>query len=104
LLANQGYQVLAAVHGLEARELWRRHHTQIDLLLTDIVMPEGVSGNELAAELQAEVPTLPVILATGYSAEIAGRDLELPAHQHFLPKPFTAAKLLTAVRSALEAR
>ncbi len=104
LLANQGYQVISAVHGVEARELWRRHRTRIDLLLTDIVMPEGVSGNELAAELQAEVPTLPVILATGYSAEIAGRDLELPPHQHFLQKPFNAAKLLAVVRSALEAR
>jgi two-component system cell cycle sensor histidine kinase/response regulator CckA len=104
LLTNQGYQVLSAVHGVEARELWRRHRTQIDLLLTDIVMPEGVSGNELAAELQAEVPALPVILATGYSAEIAGRDLELPPHQHFLQKPFNASQLLAAVRSALEAR
>lgn len=64
-----------------------RHGGEIDLLFTDIVMPEGISGRELAARLQAAHPKLRVVFTSGYSAEIAGRALSLQAGEHFIQKP-----------------
>lgn len=104
VLRRQGYRVIEAAHGRAAREIWRRDKAAISLLLTDLVMPEGVTGHELAAELQAEAPGLKVIFTTGYSEEIAGRDLKLRARQNFLQKPFAPADLLATVREALDAR
>ena len=104
LLTRQGYQVLSASHGPEARVIWLRDSARIDLLFTDIVMPENISGYELAAEFQTERPDLPVILATGYSPQIAGRDLILGPRQLLLQKPFDATQLLATVRAALDSR
>lgn len=86
VLERAGYQVVEAAHGVEALELWQQHRGNIQLLLTDIVMPEGVSGRELATRLRADDPTLGVIFTSGYSAEIAGRELSLKAGQDFVQK------------------
>lgn len=104
LLTRQGYRILTAAHGPAARTIWQRDSAQIDLLFTDIVMPENISGHELAAQFQAERPDLPVILATGYSAQIAGGDLALGPRQLLLQKPFNATQLLASVRAALDTR
>jgi CheY-like chemotaxis protein len=104
LLSRHGYRVLEAGHGPAALEIWRQEPGRIDLLLTDLVMPEGLTGQELAAKLQAEAPTLKVVFTTGYSTELAGHDLALPAHQNFLQKPFASDTLLATVRHVLDAR
>ena len=104
LLRNHGYQVLEADHGHAAVQLWRKEKNRIALLLTDLVMPGGMTGNELAIALQSESAALKVIFTTGYSAEIAGRDLKLQARQGFLQKPFAPSELLTTVRQVLDAR
>lgn len=95
-LQRAGYRVLAAASGEEALELWRRESGQIDLLLSDIVMP-GMDGRTLMATLKTEQPSLAVLLMSGYSASPPKGDAQVA----FLPKPFTVDELVHQVRSAL---
>ncbi|MEY2879355.1 MAG: hypothetical protein RLZZ15_1735 [Verrucomicrobiota bacterium] len=104
LLEQQGYRVLTAEDGPHALAVWSRHRPEIALLLTDLVMPGGLSGQDLAARLQAESPPLAVVFMTGYSEEIAGRGLTLGPRQAFLQKPFLSEELFKQLRRALDAR
>jgi PAS domain S-box-containing protein len=103
VLETHGYRVLDAVDGVEALRLFEQHADAIDLLLTDVVMPAGISGRDLAAELQARDPDLRVILTSGYSSDIAGGDLQLGTGQAFLQKPCLTNEILTTVRRILDA-
>ena len=104
-LARYGYKVLPAPSGAAALELWRQHHTEVDLLLTDIIMPDGVSGGQLAAQLREAKPGLKVIYMSGYPGEVAGRGgLDLHEGVNFLQKPFTVAKLTETIRACLDRR
>ena len=67
ILANQGYDVLEAPNGTKALEVWAAHKDEIRLLLSDVVMPDGINGLELSARLLEEKPDLKVILSSGYS-------------------------------------
>ncbi len=97
-----GFRVLSAKNGPEALRLWDEHRGEIDLLLTDYVMPDGLSGRELAERLLAMRPELPVLYMSGYSHEIAGREAGEAELRDFLPKPFGVAALHKAVRDVLE--
>lgn len=99
ILARAGFEILTASGPSEAEAAFARADGQIDLLLTDVVMPEG-GGPRLAAELTARRPGLPVLFMSGYTGHesIAG-DRQLPGP--LLSKPFTAARLEAAVRDAL---
>ena len=102
-LAKYGYKVLPAPSGAAALELWRQHHTEVDLLLTDIIMPDGVSGGQLAAQLREAKPGLKVIYMSGYPGDVAGRGgLDLHEGVNFLQKPFTVAKLTQTMRACLD--
>jgi two-component system cell cycle sensor histidine kinase/response regulator CckA len=101
-LSSLGYRVVCAATGAEALQLWQMHRHEIDLLVTDLVMPGGVNGRELAERLLEEQPTLPVIYMSGYSHEVAGRDLPLEDGRNYLPKPFDVAKLAATVRRNLD--
>ncbi len=101
-LERNGYHVLEAADGVTAQQVWTEHHGRIALLLTDVIMPGGVDGWGLAALLQKQDPQLRVIITSGYSADIAGRALELPAGQKFIQKPCPAEQLLEAVRDCLD--
>jgi PAS domain S-box-containing protein len=103
VLEGRGYRVIEAANGVEALRVWKERGSEVELLLTDMVMPEGVGGRELAEKLQAECPALRVIFTSGYSAEIAGRELSLGDGQNFLQKPFSPQRLLDAVRRSLDA-
>ncbi len=102
VLEQSGYKVLAAANGVEALQLWDHQTGPIHLLLTDIVMPEGISGRQLAARLRERKPDLRVIFTSGYSAEIAGRELTLREGQNFLGKPARPDQILDTVRRALD--
>jgi PAS domain S-box-containing protein len=100
-LRRLGYQVFAAANGHEALQLWKQHRNQINLVITDMVMPGGISGTQLVAELRKDRPDLKVLFSSGYSEEVVGSEInQLPGA--FLPKPFTPTRLATAVRACLD--
>jgi len=83
--------------------VWEAHDGKIDLLLTDMVMPEGMSGRELAEELKARKPNLKVVFTSGYSADVMGRDMGL-CDTMFLQKPYPPPLLAQTVRTCLDAQ
>jgi two-component system cell cycle sensor histidine kinase/response regulator CckA len=104
IFQRHGYQVLEADSGRTALAVWREHHRKIDLLLTDLVMPDGLTGLMLAEQLQKERPTLKVIFSSGYSPESVANGFTLAPGNSFLQKPFNPQKLLQAVRDCLEGK
>ncbi len=104
VLESVGYQVNEASRAREALDRWVPRAHEIDLLVTDIVMPEGVTGRELAEKLRGERPNLPVIFLSGYSAEVAGKDTDLFQRpgSWFLQKPCSSRTLLETVRHCLD--
>ncbi len=103
ILRVQGYYVLEAASGRHALEVWERANRTVDLLLTDMVMPGGIMGSELAARLSILSPTLKVIYTSGYSPGMAGKDSSLLVGRNFLPKPYSVGKLAQLVRECLDA-
>ncbi len=104
ILQRHGYTVLQAASGVAALEIWQRHRDQIDLLLTDLVMPAGTSGCELADRLRRDRPELEVIYTSGYGPELAGHQEELVEGLDFLQKPYHPTKLAQTVRNRLDHR
>jgi PAS domain S-box-containing protein len=102
-LRMQGYTVLEAASGCAALEVWEKAKRPIDLLLTDIVMPGGIMGGELAERLLKLCPRLKVIYTSGYSPGTAGEDASLFKRRNFLPKPYSIGKLAQFVRECLDA-
>ncbi len=102
VLEHHSYRVLEAEHAGAALEVARAHRDDIDLLLTDMVMPGDLDGLHLAKTLLAEMPSLKVIYTSGYSAELFGSDEDLEEGVNYLPKPYPTARLLTIVQSALQ--
>jgi PAS domain S-box-containing protein len=100
-LSQLGYRLLEAAHGSEALAVWENHRAEIHLLLTDLVMPGGMSGKELSERLRQENPKLKVIYTSGYSAEVVGKDFPLEEGVNFLAKPFPAQALAQTVRNCL---
>jgi two-component system, cell cycle sensor histidine kinase and response regulator CckA len=103
ILERAGYTVVEASDGVEALKVWKQHRADVHLLFTDLVMPGGVSGRELATQLLASKPGLKVVFTSGYSADIAGRELSLRDGQNFIQKPSSPSKILEAVRCCLDA-
>ena len=104
MLERFGYRVHEAACAREALEVWGQHAGDIALLLTDIVMPEGVAGRELAERLRTVKPGLKVIFQSGYSADVAGADTALCRRtgDSFLRKSCPTAKLIQTVRRCLD--
>jgi signal transduction histidine kinase len=102
ILQGCGYKTLQASSGQEALNLWNQHRSSIDLLLTDVVMPEGVSGTDLAVKLIATKPRLKVLFASGYSMDNIDTGFLRKEHANFVQKPYTHASLAKAVRECLD--
>jgi CheY-like chemotaxis protein len=102
IIQRFGYSVVEAQSGREALEVWRREKDRIDLLLTDIVMPEGVSGRDLAKTLSAENPDLRIIFTSGYDRNPADETPPLVEGQNFLRKPYSPSALAEIVHRCLE--
>jgi two-component system cell cycle sensor histidine kinase/response regulator CckA len=96
ILTAAGYSVIASSNGAEASELAAQHPGQIDVLISDVVMP-GLSGVELAKQLQAKRPHSKVLLISGYFPE----GLEFVEDWRFLPKPFSPSGLPQALDNLL---
>jgi PAS domain S-box-containing protein len=101
-LFRLGYRVLEASSGNEALKVWKQHRDEIRLLLTDLVMPGGMTGRELAAQLLEQNPKLNVVYSSGYSAEIVGKDFSPKENVNFLSKPYEAERLAQTIRNSLD--
>ena len=99
-LQHYGYKTLLAASGAEAIELWKSHSVEIDLLLTDMVMPGGVSGKDLAEQMTAQRPGLKVIITSGYSPELVSEGIQLAEGVNYLPKPYSPADLAGILEKA----
>jgi two-component system, cell cycle sensor histidine kinase and response regulator CckA len=102
ILQDCGYQVLEAGSGAEALQVWERNPGRIDLVLSDVVMPGGMSGRDLAVKLVASHPQLRIIFTSGYNVEETNTDFFRPGRAVFLQKPYTRADLAKAVRECLD--
>ena len=102
ILRKAGYRVVVANDGIEALDLWKREEGNFQLLLTDNVMPNGMSGRQLAHILQAENARLKVIISTGYSSESSDISGDLRQGFNLLPKPYVPQTLLQTVRAHLD--
>jgi len=100
-LRKFGYAVLEAANGAEALKQWEQHQQKIALLLTDMVMPEAMTGLELAQRLRKDRATLSVIVASGYNANLVSPET-LDSGVTFLAKPFRPAALAKLVRQCLD--
>jgi signal transduction histidine kinase/ActR/RegA family two-component response regulator len=101
-LRRYGYRVLTAASGPEALKVWAEHKAEISLLFTDLIMPGGVSGLQLARQLLHEKPALRILYTSGYSPEIAGRELTIRDGVNYLAKPYELDRLFRTVRAALD--
>jgi PAS domain S-box-containing protein len=97
-----GYRVLSAANGHEALKLWEQHRDAIDLVLTDMRMPKGMSGLELAEKLWKTKPSLKLIIMSGYNMEMAQNRTCGQANYTFLAKPFDLKTLSETVRHCLD--
>jgi signal transduction histidine kinase/CheY-like chemotaxis protein len=104
LMERYGYAVLDAASGPLALEVWREHHGTIDVLVTDMVMPEGIGGRELAKELLSRKPDLKVIYCSGYSNDVYGEEVSLRKGVNFLEKPFNLTALLQMIRDSRDSK
>jgi two-component system cell cycle sensor histidine kinase/response regulator CckA len=102
LLRHYGYNVQVASNGVEALDLWNTAPDPIDLLLTDLVMPEQISGLELANRLLQKRADLKVIYTSGYSIEMMDPQLASRKDVTFLTKPYHPLKLAQTVRTCLD--
>jgi PAS domain S-box-containing protein len=100
-LERAGYRVVAAPDGPTALKLWHEQKGRFDLLFTDMVMPNGMTGRELSLRILAERPNLPVIYASGYSLELTAPSFRESDRMTFLPKPYLTQQLIDAVRRCL---
>jgi signal transduction histidine kinase len=104
VLSQLGYHVLAAATGDEALQVWHQNAAKINLLITDLVMPGGMSGEDLSRRISKQNPQLKMIFISGYSAGIVSKEFQLRDGVNFLAKPFRAAQLAQIVRETLDAK
>jgi len=99
-LASRGYQVLEAATGVEALSLMDAHEGKVDLVVSDVVMPE-MDGPTLLKELRKRQSKVAVIFVSGYAEEAFAKNLPEGEKFLFLPKPFTLRELVAAVKETM---
>ncbi|NOS71614.1 MAG: response regulator [Verrucomicrobia bacterium] len=101
-LEHCGYKVFTAANGRDALEVWQKNKDHIQLLLTDVIMPDGMSGTELGGRLAIENPKLKIIYTSGHGQKA----LENTDRQHhtesFIQKPYSLQQIATLIRSRLD--
>jgi len=102
VLTRAGYRVIEANNGSNALSIWDTLDEKPALLLTDLVMPGGMHGQQLGKQLGLLAPRLKIIYMSGYSQEYNGGTMDLRPGENFLQKPFTQQALLATIRRALD--
>jgi two-component system cell cycle sensor histidine kinase/response regulator CckA len=100
-LGQRGYHVLEAATGTEALELFAEHNRDVDLVVSDVVMPE-MDGPTLMKRLRSERPDLKIIFISGYAEDSFRKNLPENEDFMFLQKPFDLKELAAAVKAALQ--
>lgn len=102
ILSDDGYTVLAARRGHEAIEQARQTSDIIHLLITDVILPGGMNGREVAEELMKLRPSLKILYISGYTDNVIAHHGVLDLDKEFLEKPFTPTTLRRKVREVLD--
>lgn len=100
-LESKGYRVLQAVDGIAAQQMAQSHKGEIDLLLTDVVMPRS-GGRELADDLCRKFPRMKVLFMSGYTNDFMIRQAVLESGMPFVQKPFSMQQLARKIREVLD--
>ena len=103
-LERAGYRIIECASGSAALDLWPKHRGEINLLLTDMVMPGAFGGVQLAQKLLKDRPDLKVIITSGFSANLDKDRKKFATPIAFIPKPFEQKKVLAVVRAELDAQ
>jgi CheY-like chemotaxis protein len=103
LLERHGYQVVEARHGRDALRILEDGERTIDLVITDLVMPE-MGGREMVERVRARHPAMKVLFMSGYSERAVTSDGTMPAGTGFVEKPFTVEQLIRRTREILDAQ
>jgi len=101
MLERKGYSVLPAATPAEAVEKAKNHSGDIDLLMTDVVMPE-MNGRDLAGQIIALYPYIRLLFMSGYTANVIAHHGVLDDGVAFIQKPFSMADMTTKVREVLD--
>ncbi|MEP0708644.1 MAG: ATP-binding protein [Parvibaculum sp.] len=99
-LGTRGYEVLQAESGEIALDVVREHDGRIDLIVSDVVMP-NMDGPTMARELKTLLPGTPIIFVSGYAEDAFAKNLDPDQEFHFLPKPFSLKQLAAAVKDVM---
>ena len=103
-LNRHGYRVFQAADGLSALQIWEQYKQEINLMFTDVIMPGGVNGRELAEKIWAEKPGMKVIFSSGYGADALGKNFTLDPELNYLQKPYLPQALVRIIRKCLDAK
>ena len=101
LLECGGYSVFEASSGVAAQKIWDSHASAIELVITDVVMPEGLNGFELVDRLIQKKPNLKIMICSGYADELLSLEDKKHTQYMILEKPFNLGILLSHVRDCL---
>ncbi len=104
VLERHGYRVIEAASGVDALAQWEQRGAAVQLLLTDMVLPDGLTGRQLAKRLQVSQPDLKVIYTSGYAVNLEGTSFKIRDGGNFLQKPFRPEHLFKAIRDCLDRR
>ncbi len=101
ILTGSGYAVLEASSGAQGLDLFRAHSPRVDLAILDMVMP-GLSGLDVAAEIERHQPGMKILYISGYASSVAMESIRRLSPDCVLIKPFDAAQLIERVASLLQ--
>ena len=101
VLRRSGFEVLLADSDSQAQCIWSQHASQIDLLLTDVMIPNRCTGIELAKQFQNQRPDLPVVYMSGFGREISAGDTAFVQKSPFIQKPCSGGELIETVAYSL---
>lgn len=102
LLEQHGFKVIESASGEDALKLWNIYKDEIDLLFTDIIMPDGMNGHTLSMELKKMKPNLKVLFTSGYSPTILDPQYNLIEGVNFIHKPYNSEIIINTIHNCLQ--